>query len=138
MPGRRKGTHTGNTILRTTKSTQETDLIELPFAVRVSCLIEMVFGGEHRLAKRTEHATHVELVPHGTLATYDDDRLTWLVLAAHKYGVRAEVTNNGMRGLKILLHNRKARTGRMFERHPTIEDVLGHEVQTAARRGNSE
>lgn len=115
---------------------QEIDLIELPFALRVSGVIEMVFGGKHRLAKCTEHSTHVELVPHGTLATYDDDRLTLLVLAAHKYGVRAEVTNNGMRGIKILLHNRKARTGRMFERHPTIEDVLGHEVQTSAIGGD--
>ena len=107
----------------------EADLIELPFAVRVARVIEMVFGGKHRLAKCTEHATHVELVPHGTLATYDDDRLTLLVLAAHEYGVRAEVTNNGMRGIKILLHNRKARTGRMFERHPTIEEIIGLDIQ---------
>lgn len=106
---------------------QEIDLIELPFPIRFEGLVEMVFGGKHRLAKCTEHSTHVELVPHGTLATFDDDRLTLLVLAAHKYGVRAEVTNNGMRGIKILLHNRKARTGRYFERHPTIHEVLVNE-----------
>lgn len=102
----------------------EMDLIELPFDMRVEGLIEMVFGGKHRLSRCTEFATHVELVPHGSLATYDDDRLTLLVLAAHKYGVRAEVTNHGMRGVKILVHPRKARTGRMYERHPTIEEVL--------------
>lgn len=103
---------------------REIDLIELPFEMRVEGLVEMVFGGKHRLAKFAEQATFVELVPHGSLATYDDDRLTLLVLAAHKYGVRAEVTNHGMRGVKILIHNRKARTGRLWERHPTIEDVL--------------
>lgn len=103
---------------------EEADPIELPFEMRVEGLIEMVFRGKHHLQKCEQKATHFELVPYGSLATYDDDRLTLLVLAAHKYGVRAEVTNHGMRGVKVLVHARKARTGRLYERHPTIEEVL--------------
>lgn len=115
---------------------QEIDLIELPFPVRVEGLVEMVFGGKHHLQKCVQNETHFELVPYGSLATYDDDRLTLLVLAAHKYGVRAEVTNHGMRGVKILIDNRKARTGRLWERHPRIEDVLWMAGPSVAREGN--
>lgn len=53
------------------------------------------------------------------LATYDFDGLTRLVLAAHKYAVRAEIDNGGPRRIKVRPWARK-REGDMTERHPTI------------------
>ena len=100
------------------------DLIDLQFDAKVLRFVDDVFGGTHRVSKLADKGHFWLCVPRGTLATFDDDKLTRIVIASHKYGVRAEVDNNGMRGLKILLHNRTSRDGRTFRRHPKIEDVV--------------
>lgn len=100
------------------------DLVTLPLAEKVDRFVSDVFGGVHRVAKLEQKGHYFLCIPRGTLATYDDDKLTRIVIASHKYGIRAEIDNHGMRGLKILLHNRVSREGRMFDRHPTIETVL--------------
>jgi len=100
------------------------DLIELPFHQKVDYFVSDVFGGVHRVRKLLNEHNHYVCIPHGTLATYDDDKLTRIVVASHRYGLRAEITNHGMRGLKILLHNRTHRSGRMFERHPKMTEVM--------------
>jgi hypothetical protein len=102
----------------------EPDLISLDLAENVERFVGFVFGGVHRV-RRLECKGHYYLcIPHGPLSTFDDDKLTRIVIAGHKYGLRAEIDNHGMRGLKILLHNRSSREGRLFQRHPTIETVL--------------
>lgn len=102
------------------------DPIHMDLQDKVSYFVSDVFGGVHRLRKMENKGNHYVCIPHGSLATYDDDKLTLIVIASHKYGVRAEVQTNGMHGLKILLHNRTAREkGRMFERHPKLADVIG-------------
>lgn len=100
------------------------DLIELPFHQKVDYFVSDVFGGVHRVRKLENLKTHYVCIPHGTLATYDDDKLTRIVVASHRYGLRAEITNHGMRGLKILLHNRTQRSGRLYERHPNMAEVM--------------
>jgi hypothetical protein len=100
------------------------DLIGMSLDQKAECFVGFVFGGAHRVAKFEPKGNHVLCVPFHSLATFDDDKLTQIVIASHKLGLRAEVTNNGMRGLKILLHNRPLREGRMWERHPRLEDVL--------------
>jgi len=101
------------------------DLIHMDLQDKVSEFVSDVFGGVHRVRKLENRGHYYLCVPHGSLATYDDDKLTRIVIAAHKYGVRAEVQSNGMHGLKILLHNRMSREkGRMFERHPKLSDVI--------------
>ena len=100
------------------------DLIDLPFNEKVERFVIDVFGGVHRVRKLEEKSNHWLCVPFGPLSTFDDDRLTRIVIASHTYGIRAEIDNHGMRGLKILLHNRVSRDGRLFQRHPTIETVL--------------
>ncbi len=101
------------------------DLIHMDLQDKVSEFVSDVFGGVHRVRKLENRGHYYMCVPHGSLATYDDDKLTRIVIAAHKYGVRAEVQSNGMHGLKILLHNCTSReNGRMFERHPKLSDVI--------------
>jgi hypothetical protein len=100
-----------------------TDLINLPFSQKIERFVSDVFGGQHHLQKLTDLGSHVVCVPYGSLATYDDDKLTRIVIECHRLGLRAEVDNYGMRGVKILLHNRKCRTGRLWERHPELKDV---------------
>lgn len=100
------------------------DLVNLPIDAKVNNFVSDVFGGSHRVAKLENKGHYYLCVPHGTLSTFDDDKLTRIVVASHAYGLRAEISNHGMRGLKILLHNRKSRTGRMWERHPTMDEVV--------------
>lgn len=92
----------------------------------------------------TVHA--VEFGPHwvaihilGPLSTYDNSNLTRLVLAAHELAVRIDLsaTTHDWRNdddpdddevyqlscLRIAAHWRK-REGHLFQRHPTIADVL--------------
>lgn len=101
------------------------DAINMDLADKADHFVSDVFGGVHRVRKLENRGNYYLCVPRETLATYDDDKLTRIVIASHKYGVRAEVQLNGTRGLKILLHNRTSRDkGRMFERHPKLSDVL--------------
>jgi hypothetical protein len=104
--------------------TMAVDPISMDLQDKASYFVSDVFGGVHRVRKLENKGHYYVCIPHGTLATYDDDKLTRIVIASHKYGIRAEIDNHGMRGLKILLHNRVSRDGRMFDRHPTIETVL--------------
>lgn len=115
-------------------NSNEIDLISLSLDEKAELFVSYVFGGLHRVRKLERASNHYVCIPHGTLATYDDDRLTRVVLASHRYGLRAEVDNHGMRGIKILLHNRKSRTGRIFERHPMIADVVSNEDKVDAHQ----
>jgi hypothetical protein len=99
------------------------DLINLTFSEKVETFLSNVFGGRHRVAKIIEHPTFCEVIPHGSLSTFDDDKLTLIVIESHDLGLRAEVTNHGMRGVKIMLHNRKSREGRLYARHPTLAEA---------------
>jgi hypothetical protein len=100
------------------------DLITLSLDEKAEEWVYYVFGGVHKVSKFEKQVNHYVCVPYGSLATYDDDVLTKIVLASHTLGLRAEITNNGMRGLKILLHNRIGRTGRLYERHPEISEAI--------------
>jgi hypothetical protein len=101
------------------------DLIELTFAEKVESFIDDVFGGRHHVRKIEDKGHHVKLVIFDGIATYDGDTMTRIVIASHELGLRAELSANGMRGLKILLHNRVSRTGcPMYQRHPTLETVI--------------
>ena len=105
-----------------------TDDINLSFPDKVGRFVDDVFGGQHRVAKLEDRGNYWICIPRGTLATFDDDKLTRIVIASHKYGIRAEVDNHGMRGLKILLHNRTRREGRMFERHPNLHELFNDDL----------
>lgn len=65
------------------------------------------------------------------IATYDFDRLTRLVIAAHDECVRVEVSPSAPRYLKVSMWPRKGRDGSMMTSHPTIEDAISDFRRTA-------
>jgi hypothetical protein len=102
------------------------DKIELSLAEKAYEFTDIVFGGVHRVKTLEDRHHYCLLIPRQpSLATYDDSLLTRVVIASHELGLRAEITNNGMHGLKLLLHSRSVRDGgELWQRHPTLDRVL--------------
>lgn len=57
------------------------------------------------------------------LATYDRDRLTSLVLAAHKHSVRIEIEPCNPRYLRLIFWPRVPDGDSFASKHPTLEDL---------------
>jgi hypothetical protein len=81
---------------------------------------------------RGEHHFPSDLKPYGlgwsmihavSLATFDFDNLTRLVLLAHDRCIRAEVSQGSPNRLRIAIWKRE-REGATYERHPTIEQAI--------------
>lgn len=106
--------------------TDAEDPINWLLAQKVDRFVDIVFGGKHHLRKLEVNDLFAVAVPYGTMATIDDNTLTKTVFAAHELGLRVEVDNHGMRGIKLMLHSRKIRDGSIMKKHPTIVDALKH------------
>lgn len=100
------------------------DYIALPLKEKVDRFLDYVFAGAHHVRSVTDKGNHYSVVPYGSLATFDGIALTKIVIASHILGLRADIENNGMRGVRILLHNRTCREGRLYERHPNGHDLI--------------
>lgn len=96
------------------------------FQQRAEAVMFAAFGGKHRWpkVKISQYPQYWECNPIGDLATYDSDKLTKLVIAAHEHCVRVSVGPSGPGMVKVMIHNRKGREGRMHERHPTLDQAL--------------
>lgn len=75
----------------------------------------------------------VRLAPGAALATYDDDGLTRLVLAAHLYACRVELRHEPTGGTTLTVHPRQHSGKRMHERHPDLPHLAARARMTAAR-----
>lgn len=64
------------------------------------------------------------------LSTYDWNRLTRLVLLAHRDFVRVELASSGPRMIKICAHRRAPKTDKdtQCQRHPSLDDLI-QEIQ---------
>ncbi len=83
-------------------------------------------GGLHHLPKVYECGRGVCINIYDDLATHDFNRLTMLVLLAHKHGVRIEVSSSGPRMVRVIAHKRKhgdRAEMKFYEWHPTLEDL---------------
>lgn len=91
----------------------------------VEMLAEWV-GGFHHLPKVKEFGDGVAINFSGDLSTYDFNRLTMLVLLAHRDAIRIEIASSGPRLIKIIAHKRKPMVEGMkqWERHPTLADLI--------------
>jgi hypothetical protein len=103
------------------------DLIDLPLAEKVELFVDFVFGGRHHTSKviiPDDHDGFFEVQFWQDVATWDGNIMTKMVVAGHDLGLRVNFDANGLRGMKVLLHNRKSREGKMHTRHPTLEQHL--------------
>jgi hypothetical protein len=105
-----------------------------PFAERAEAVLSQVFGGMHhcRNVHRFFVGTEMEMWEFNTfqeLSTFDSNRLTELVIAAHDQCVRVTVGPSGPKRVKIQMWPRKGREGKLYNRHPTIEQA----IETARR-----
>ena len=108
-----------------------------PFEARAKNALFYVFGGSHhwpRIKKCGVLYPYWELNYYGDLATYDSDSLTRLVVAAHQYCLRVSIGQSGPGMVKVTLHNRTVRVGRLHERHPDLEEL----AETCKARGRTD
>lgn len=84
-------------------------------------------GGDHHLPDVKEFGTGICINFYGDLSTYDWNRLTTLVLLAHRDFVRIEIASSSPRMVKVIAHRRKPRVegDKQWERHPSLDDLIG-------------
>lgn len=107
-----------------TKMTHEKDLES--FTTDQRHCIEMLGDwacGFHHLPMPKEWGRGVRVHWTGDLSTWDFDRLTRLVLLAHKHCVRIEIGPGGPRGVAIMAHRRVDGLRSITEGHPDLEQL---------------
>jgi len=86
----------------------------------------LVCGGDHHLprsgVRHDPGSGRFSIRAIGSIATFDSDELTRLVLLAHFYAIRVEVEASGPGGIRIFIHGRQP-AGRFYERHPSIAEA---------------
>jgi len=79
--------------------------------------------GTHRIRRIRECGNGIEFCLADDLGTFDWNRLTTLVLYAHAYRVRVELTGAAPSYLRARLHAREA-TGSTTDGHPGLNDLV--------------
>lgn len=113
------------------------------FDEQISSVVWHAFGGWHHVSYQKhgefDGRKWVKFSVHsGSLSTYDYDVLTKLVLACHKWSVRAEIVQSGPRMLGVYLHCRTPDDGTKeqswSEKHPTIRQLILRAEELEARK----
>lgn len=89
-------------------------------------LADLYRGFHHIVGKLKPYGYGIALSTPFTnyFASFDYNNLTRAVFMAHDRMIRFEIEPSGPGRFKLVLHKRHTREGRMFERHPTIEQAL--------------
>lgn len=93
---------------------------------QVACfgvLVE-VFCGAHHVPPVAAHGDGIRVSTFQDLSTFDFDRLTRLVFAAHDHCVRVSVLPSSPKHVGIALWKRKNRDGFFYDRHPSLETAV--------------
>lgn len=97
----------------------------------VADILGQVFRGLYHLdngstlRKPYWHAErYIEVNVYGSLATYDSDELTTLVLACHEQAVRLEIRSGGPHHVKLCFSPRVRGSTSLMERHPDIDEAV--------------
>jgi len=88
-------------------------------------LVEDVLGRGRELRFKPAGRGVTVSVLGGLLATFDHNRLTFLVILAHDRCIRLEIVASGPCRVGLMLHKRPTRNGLAHERHPTLEQAIG-------------
>lgn len=109
----------------TTATTQTPKpILQLTHEEAIEFFAEFFRGKHHIPAKLKENGYGWEVSTTTDLSTYDFDRLTRLVLLAHRNAIRVSLDNGGPRRMKIIIHKRlHNREERMARRHPSLLDL---------------
>ena len=92
-------------------------------------ILSEVFGGLHHIPqKQLERfdyfsTNYNEVSLPMSLATWDTQYLTLLVIICHDMAVRMEI-HPSMRNLRLTFHQRKRESKIFWERHPTLEETI--------------
>jgi hypothetical protein len=88
-------------------------------------LADLFYGFHHIMGTIKPCGSGIEINSrNGTWSTFDFDGLTRAVVLAHDRMIRFEIDRSGPGLLKIMLHKRHSREGRMQERHPALEEAI--------------
>ena len=77
--------------------------------------------GTHNVNKIVECGRGLEFCMRGDISTHDWNRMTTLVLLAHQYRVRVEVSGAAPNYLRIRLHARDPKATSITEGHPGVK-----------------
>jgi hypothetical protein len=81
------------------------------------------YGGYHHFPSELRPAGEGwMIIQQAGLSTFDFANLTRLVVLAHDKCIHAEIAPFGMNRLKIMIHKRSGREGKIYERHPDLEE----------------
>lgn len=97
-----------------------------PFQQRAEAMLARVFGGMHHVhgLKKVQPDRYWTCLHQGGAASFDFSILTRLVLGAHEYCLRVEITGGGPNRLKIHVSNRNRSADNSYERHPKIGEAI--------------
>lgn len=90
-------------------------------------LFALLQGGFHHVGsdfKPAGRGIEINEADGGRWATFDFDRLTAAVFAAHDHCIRIEISSSGPRRLRFYLHKRDRAASSMMARHPTLARAL--------------
>lgn len=101
------------------------------FGKEVADILGCVYEGIYHILKPVLHERvdwedkrMIEIVLPGTLATYDSDSLTRLVIMCHKHAIRLEIGAAANGYLRLRFHRRSRDGKRMYEYHPSMEEAI--------------
>jgi hypothetical protein len=99
------------------------------FKRKAGVIIEKAFHGEHHVKSLKWNDfpwCSCSFLVFGNLATWDDSKLTWLVVLCHDLCLRAEVSNGGPHMTKVTLwpRLRNSEEAPISEACPTLEDHI--------------
>ncbi len=100
------------------------------FGERVANLLGDVWYGIYHLPE--DHLAKVEwdnpycmtLSIRDELATFDDAKLTNLVILAHEYSLRVAVRPKSQQTIELIFHPRERGAKEFTKRHPSIEEAV--------------
>lgn len=102
-------------------------------------LLSDIYCGSHHFVQATNmdkidwsNDVWIEVPIRGGLYSYDDNKLTAILVLAHDNLLRVEINPRANRWLSLVFHKRRGRTGRIFERMPTMED----HIKSIRKRGD--